>query len=211
MGGGYRCRLPTNGHRTGPLRCRGPTVEVPVTEGGSGGGHPVAGEVPPPTLSARLGADVIDLFLLAFAYIAVSFAVAAAAIQFGVAEGFRDPELRGAGTAMVAVNIAVNLVLQLGYWAVVEGWDGRSLGKRLTGLRVVRSDGTPIGWRTAVTRKVPFYAPFVAGWVPVISRLVFPVMLLLMAAGLASYVADRPHLRGFHDRLASTRVVPTGE
>ncbi|MBW3562815.1 MAG: RDD family protein [Actinobacteria bacterium] len=184
-----------------------------MTQGESGGGHPETGEPPPatPTLSARLGADVIDLFLLAFTYVAVSFAVAAVAIQFGFAEGFRDTELRGAGTAMVAANIAVNVVFQLGYWAVVEGRGGSSLGKRLTGLRVVRSDGTPIGWRTAVARKVPFYAPFVLGWVPVISRSVFLVMLLLMAAGLASYVADRPHLRGFHDRLASTRVVPTGE
>lgn len=211
MSGRYRRCVRTNGHRTGPLPCRGLTVEVPVTEGASGEGHPVASEMPSPTLSARLGADVIDLFLLAFMYVAVSFAVAAVAIQFGLAEGFRDAELRGAGTAMVAASIVVNLVFQVGYWAVVEGRSGRSIGKRLTGLRVVRSDGTPIGWRAAVTRKVPFYAPFLLGWVPVVGRVVFLAMLLLMAAGLATYVADRPHLRGFHDRWADTKVIPTGE
>lgn len=184
-----------------------------MTEGASGGGHAETGGSPPPTptLSARLGADVIDLSLLAVSYLVVSFAIGAVAVGFGVSEGLVQDIRTARGVAIVAVNIGANLAVQLGYWAYVEGGDGRSFGKRLTGLRVVHTDGTAIGPGTAVRRKLPFYAPITLGWIPVVSQVAFLLMLLVMAGGLASYVADRPTLRGFHDRWAATKVIPTGE
>ena len=39
-------------------------------------------------------------------------------------------------------------------------WDGRTLGKRMTGLRVVRADGLPVGWRESVLRNLLLVADF---------------------------------------------------
>lgn len=44
--------------------------------------------------------------------------------------------------------------LWIAYYVVTEATLGASPGKRLIGLRVVRSDGSPIGWPAAVVRNV---------------------------------------------------------
>lgn len=161
-----------------------------------------------PELAARIGADVIDLVVLVLAYLVVSFAVGALAAATGAAERLVDADtVTRTDVGFVALNTAVNLVVQLAYWGFVEGRDGRSLGKRLTGLRVVRTDGEPVGRAGAVERKLPFYAPMALIWVPYASVVAFPAMLLAMAAGVVTYVRDHPAQRGFHDRWADTLVV----
>src|SRR3954447_18082262 len=49
-------------------------------------------------------------------------------------------------------GFVLGLVLACGYFAVLEARDGRSLGKRLLGLRVLHLDGTPSTTLGAVLR-----------------------------------------------------------
>jgi uncharacterized RDD family membrane protein YckC len=81
------------------------------------------------------------------------------------------------------------LVVPVAYFVLGHGTDGRTLGKRLLGARVVDEGGGPIGYLRALGRCV---ATAVAA---------LPLGLGLVIAGL------RRDRRGLHDLLAGTRVV----
>jgi uncharacterized RDD family membrane protein YckC len=81
------------------------------------------------------------------------------------------------------------LVVPVSYFVVAHGSAGWTLGKRLVGARVVGAEGRPIGYPTALGRAL--------AWV-----------VAAMPAGLGLLVvAWRRDKRGWHDRLAGTRVV----
>jgi len=48
-------------------------------------------------------------------------------------------------------------ILPLAYFALLEGFFGATPGKMLLGMRVVKLDGSPIGWREAVVRNLLRY------------------------------------------------------
>lgn len=88
----------------------------------------------------------------------------------------------------------------------VEGLTGASPGKHVTGMRVVRLDGRPVSVLTAMRRR-----PW--GWLlplqflgPVPNAVATAVALGVLLAMLVS-VERSSDGRGFHDRLAGTRVV----
>ncbi|MDX1658860.1 MAG: RDD family protein [Nitriliruptorales bacterium] len=55
----------------------------------------------------------------------------------------------------IAVVVAVVYFLHLGYFVVFEAaWEGRTPGKRLARLRVVRVDGQPLGWTGSLIRNL---------------------------------------------------------
>lgn len=77
--------------------------------------------------------------------------------------------------------------------AVLITRTGQSIGKRWTGLRIERPDGTPPGfWRGVVLRS----------WVAELLDTACGVFLLIDGAMLL-----RPDRRAVHDHLAGTRVV----
>ena len=95
----------------------------------------------------------------------------------------------------------LGLALQLGVaglllWAWPAAWEahfGWTPGKRLLGLRVLREDGTAIGWPEALLRSVLRF-----------------VDMLPVAHGVGVLAATvDPHLRRLGDRLAATVVVRT--
>lgn len=62
----------------------------------------------------------------------------------------------GPGTFAIGV-----FVLYWGYPILSEVYlDGRSIGKRALGLRVVRADGLPVGWRESILRNLLLVADF---------------------------------------------------
>jgi uncharacterized RDD family membrane protein YckC len=67
---------------------------------------------------------------------------------------------------------------------------GQSFGKRFVGIRVMRVDGHPIDYRTALLRHVVGY----------------PLSFLFLGLGLIWVVWDR-NQQGWHDKLAKTIVV----
>jgi uncharacterized RDD family membrane protein YckC len=95
---------------------------------------------------------------------------------------------------------AANLIVTLGYLATagliyfnfVHFYvrQGRSFGKRFIGLRVVRTDGGPLDYRTAVLRHLAGY----------------PLSVLFFGLGIVWLLWDRKH-QGWHDKLAKTVVV----
>ena len=68
---------------------------------------------------------------------------------------------------------------------------GRTLGKHVVGLQVLRADGLPVRWRESVLRNLLLVADFLP---------------LLYASGLVSMLCDR-HFRRLGDIVAGTQVV----
>lgn len=77
------------------------------------------------------------------------------------------------------------VILMVAYYTVAEGATGRTIGKLITGTRVVTLEGTPPGYKTAFLRSL--------------ARLI-PLEFL-------SIFRDPP--QAWHDRLPDTRVVLT--
>ena len=87
------------------------------------------------------------------------------------------------------------VILFLVFWAypiVFEAmWNGQTLGKRALSLRVVSSDGAPVGWLAAITRNL----------LRTVDMLPFAY-----ATGLVASLAD-PYGRRLGDMVAGTLVV----
>jgi uncharacterized RDD family membrane protein YckC len=87
--------------------------------------------------------------------------------------------------AAMLVGIAGNAA----YYIVLHGRSGQTLGKRLMRIRVVRADGSPLGFGKATGR---FFADMVSS------------MTLFIGYLMAAF--DEEH-RALHDRICDTRVV----
>lgn len=162
----------------------------------------------PATVARRLTADVIDGFLLAMLFVTVTYAVALGREALVTGSITAEVIPPSPSTRMVALNLLVNVVVSLAYWGLVEGRDGRSVGKRLVEIRVERVDGERISRLDTIVRKLPFYLPLLAAWVPGIGGWFVVAAGVAMLAGFVSYVLDDRH-RGLHDRLGRTIVIET--
>ena len=89
-------------------------------------------------------------------------------------------------------------------------WRGRSFGKRLMGLRVVRTGGGPVDLAVSVKRNLPLVVGSVILMVPLIGKFVGPlVALAFIALEIVAIVTD-PRGRRIGDRLGDTTVVRAG-
>lgn len=103
-------------------------------------GEAVALELRPARLPSRALAVLLDLVVAVVAYIAVSVGLLMATASLDQA-------------AQTAVSIATFVLILVGAPIAVETLShGRSLGKLVCGLRVVRDDGGPIRFRHALVR-----------------------------------------------------------
>ncbi len=135
----------------------------------------------------RAFAQVIDLFLI----FALSFIVL---IVLGTIGGVLGAT--GSSNAFASVFSTIGILMMigilLGYSFVLEAfWDGRTIGKRLLGLKVVKEDGSPVDIGSALIRNIPALVSL--GWIA------YLVALFSMAA------SDRR--QRLFDRLAGTVVV----
>jgi uncharacterized RDD family membrane protein YckC len=103
--------------------------------------------------------------------------------------GFHDTLLPVALQALIAVASAV---VVLGYFTWFEAHEGRSLGKRALGLRVMRADGRPMTYRESFLRNLVKLSPVV-----------------LVLDTLAMLLAFRDDRQRVSDRIAGTIVVRT--
>jgi len=87
------------------------------------------------------------------------------------------------------VSIAILALWAFLYMYVSLAIAGRTLGKGIVGLRVVKADGAPLSARRALWR-----------------TLAFPLSALLAGLGFALLLVQREH-RGLHDLIAGTAVV----
>lgn len=90
------------------------------------------------------------------------------------------------------IILVITFVAYWGYPILCEVyWGGRTIGKRATGLMVVRANGLPVGWRESTLRNLLLVADF---------------MPLLYVTGLVSMMLDR-RFRRIGDIVAGTLVV----
>lgn len=101
--------------------------------------------------------------------------------------GFHDSALPGPVQALIAVASAA---LVMTYFTWTEGTEGRSLGKRALGLRVVRVDGAPMTPREGFLRNLAKLQPFI---------LILDTLIMLLAF--------RQEKQRVSDRVADTIVV----
>jgi uncharacterized RDD family membrane protein YckC len=135
-------------------------------------------------------------------YAGVVSRAVAAALDFAIAIGIFTAGLAGVdllsrvvfGGSIAGGRSGPGYVIALAAWAFLYVWGslavaGRTMGKGIVGLRVVRADGSALTVRQALGRTVAY-----------------PISFAILGLGLVGIVTDRYH-RALHDRLARTAVV----
>jgi uncharacterized RDD family membrane protein YckC len=95
----------------------------------------------------------------------------------------------------------VVLVLALLYLVPATAITGRTLGMRGRRIRIVRVDGTPVGW----------YGSLVRFLIPIVVALAIPTIGPLIGLGLVLWGYRDANGQGIHDKLARTIVVSNAE
>jgi uncharacterized RDD family membrane protein YckC len=112
----------------------------------------------------RLLAFIIDAVIMAVAIVLV------AAVSIAVSNQI-PPQPQGLEYVLVLVVLtlwAVCLGIFLLYFPILEARSGRTIAKRLLGLRVVKTTGAVIGFKEALVRRLSFYfeiLPIDAAWI----------------------------------------------
>jgi uncharacterized RDD family membrane protein YckC len=115
-------------------------------------------------LGSRFVAALIDSTIQAVLWLALTFGVIGGGALFAAI--IRDILVTESGTSVIGVAatvlfILLNFLLLWGYYPFFEViWSGQTPGKRIMGLRVVKSDGSPIGFLEALIRNVVRIADF---------------------------------------------------
>lgn len=147
----------------------------------------------------RLVAFLVDVVVRLMAVATVVLFSGLVGAAFGVS---------GSGGALVGLVLCTWFALDWGYGAILEAaWNGRTIGKRLQGLRVVGIDGRPINAMQAMLRNVLRSADMLPAvplawyddswwWAPV------PICVV----GLASAAANR-RMQRLGDLAAGTMVI----
>ena len=133
-----------------------------------------------PSINARCSAFLLDYILMLFPLaitLVLSFYVKRRLLEPVVADFFQY------------VGYALVLVVALTNWIYGYVRFGQSFGKRFIGLRVVRVDGQPVDYKTAIIRLLGSF-----------------VSLLFFGLGFFWMLWDDQQ-RGWHDKLAKTLVI----
>jgi uncharacterized RDD family membrane protein YckC len=156
-----------------------------------------------------LAASIDELILLGislpmlFGALPTLMSLVSAAIAGAPGPGEINPELIDTGDivrTMLSGRGTIVTVVALLAWCVITAWlvaaNGQSIGKRLVGIKVVRTDGSPASFARIlflrnVVNGLPNLLPYV-GW---LYQLVDPLLI---------YQESR---RCLHDRIADTIVV----
>ncbi len=181
--GGYG-GAPT-GYAPPPSAYGPPPGTYPAPPGyGGGTGGPVAEGLA--SFGQRVGATVIDTFILWVA-MAAGFLVVAATVPDPEPFVNSDPGPSGVGGLIMMITWLIGPA----YFVIMEGMpDGQTLGKKALGIRVVRkSNGAPLGYGLAIGR---YLARFVDAFT--------------LGLGLLWAAWDPMH-QTFHDKIAGTLVV----
>ena len=143
--------------------------------------EPTANEVTVIGFNRRLLAAVYDGFLLAFFTFLLAFAIG----FLGVFADMFRPTDPGRMETVIGVSA---LVLSFVYFIVSWARSGQTVGKALTGIKVVRTDGNALGYGKAFLRYVGY----------LISALVLSIGFL--------WIGFDSRRQGWHDKVAGTLV-----
>jgi uncharacterized RDD family membrane protein YckC len=116
----------------------------------------------------RVGAYLIDVIVLIV-------------IQIVVGIVFQGDQATAAG-----LNLVIGLVYLVAFWTY---WNGQTVGNKVLGIRVVKTDGSPVTLTTAIIR----YVGLLIASLPLLIGII--------------WVAFDANKQGWHDKIASTYVV----
>lgn len=135
----------------------------------------------PAALGPRASAFLLDYIL--------TLMIPAATLVLGVyiKRGWQAPTV---AEVIVIIGYLLTAALIFVNWVYLCVRDGQSFGKRFLGLRVVRVDGAPMDYRTAILRHLVGY----------------PLGILSLGIGMLWLLWDERQ-QGLHDKLAKTLVV----
>ncbi|MBI2935484.1 MAG: RDD family protein [Chloroflexi bacterium] len=125
----------------------------------------------------RLGAYLIDDVLL------LALVVVLVAVFFGA-----NVAAQSAGASTLASNL-IGALLSILYFTLTIGSWGATLGKRMLGLKVVRTDGSPVSYLRSLLR-----------------FLCYNLSLLPVGLGFV-WIAWDEQKRGWHDYICDTKVI----
>jgi uncharacterized RDD family membrane protein YckC len=95
------------------------------------------------------------------------------------------------------ITTGLTFVLALAYLVPLTALKGRTLGMRGRKIKVVRVDGSPVGWYAAFTR----YA------IPILLALAIPSFGVILGLGMVAWGYFDKNGQGIHDKLARTVIV----
>jgi uncharacterized RDD family membrane protein YckC len=124
----------------------------------------------------RLGSIIIDGLLLIPLYIICMFL----------------------GVSDIATEIFVNSINFLYYLIIPVIWSGFTVGKRVVGIKIVRTDGKKVGIGTTLKRYI-------------LASLVYIVTLGIAFIISAFMIGLRKDKRSIHDLIAGTQVIYTSK
>ena len=155
------------------------------------------GDSLPGGLRPRFAAKVVDALLLALVLTVTSAVLGFAALDMGMRSGV--------GVDLLGTLVSAGIVV--GGPAYLEATRGRTPGKVVMGLRVENLAGDRPTMRQAITRNA-YLAVVLIGILPLVGATITTVAFLVVAIRTATTINDDPlWRRGWHDRLAGTRVV----
>ena len=125
-----------------------------------------------------------------------------------------------AATTISGIALFLSLsVTSFAYFTVLHAWKGKSLGKMVGKLRVVKPDGSPVSWARAAARSLATFGLLWVVTAAVIFADVWPEIAMI-SAGLTIVLAwvwvlvdglfalfDTRTQRSLHDRICGTRVI----
>lgn len=179
-----------------------PSQEHAPQHGGGWGAEPAYGPQPG-GLGLRIGAYLIDTILLG---IVIAIVTVVLGVLLFTGEAVSGGVMGFGGGGGVVVRFIAGLLsaaITLGYFGVLEGRNGQTVGKMLLNLRAVKADGSALSTEDAVKRRIPF---IIGSLVP------FGILGSLVSLGIAIAILvtaaqDRPYNRGLHDQWADTMVI----
>jgi len=148
---------------------------------------PVEREITVIGFGRRLLAAMLDTVIIFFASMMVSTAAGVA----GLLLGMYSPDAEEISTRFV---LAAGLLVSLTYYVVcwAKG-GGQTLGNFTLMMRIVGTNGAPIGLWRSIVRYVGYY-----------------VSIIPLSIGLL-WAAFDPHRQGWHDKMARTYVIESDE
>jgi uncharacterized RDD family membrane protein YckC len=136
----------------------------------------------------RFGARFVDGLMFIVPFLIVLFLLLPNMLRTAAAN--RAPAFNGTFVLGALVFSLFYEVLMLRYW-------GATLGKMACGLKVVRSDGSSLGWGVSFGRFFMYNV--------VISAVPFVNWILLITTAIMAGTDEQK--RGLHDRVCDTRVI----
>jgi uncharacterized RDD family membrane protein YckC len=121
----------------------------------------------------RLGAGVIDLLIIAFVYY----------VTYRITSGILPPLLDR--IIMITFAIVLSCVYDMVFWV----WRGQTPGKMIAGIKIIRTDSSPLTFPHALFRYFGYMVSCVIAFIGFI------------------LIAFDSHKQGLHDRMADTYVV----